>query len=496
LIVATVLVYIQVGRFDFVSYDDPQYVSDNAMVQGGLSLAAIKYAFTAVVVGHWAPLTMLSHIVTSQLFGMDSGMHHLVSLLIHLLATSLLFASLWRATGARYPSAFVAMIFALHPLHVESVAWIAERKDVLSAFFWFLALYAYVRYCERPTLRSYLLTVGAFALGLMSKSMLVTFPFTLLLLDFWPFRRVRSWRVVWEKIPLLLLSTAVSVLTWSIQTAQSSSDAPPAITFAQRLANGIVLDAAYIGRMFWPAGLAVVYPFRESFPAWQTILSAVLIVGITGLAIYTWRTHPYIAVGWFWYLGTLVPVNGMLVQVVGHGADRYTYIPMVGLSIMLAWGAADLIRRWPWSRRYVGWAFALSFFACIALATGQTEYWQNSGTLFQHAVDVNPDNAIAQYNLASYMMRTGQSSEAIEHFNQALRMKPDYAEAHNNLGIQLASLPGRGDEALAHFEAAVRLRPDLAGAQFNLGVALSKVGGRTAEAISHLEASELMAAES
>ncbi|HEY3836446.1 MAG TPA: tetratricopeptide repeat protein [Bryobacteraceae bacterium] len=487
---AVVLVYIQVGRFDFVSYDDPEYVSANPVVQGGLTLAAIKYAFTAVVVGHWAPVTMLSHIVASQLFGLDSGMHHLVSLLIHLGATVLLFAAFRRATGSRDASAFVAMIFALHPLHVESVAWIAERKDVLSAFFWFLALYAYVRYCEKPNIRNYLLVVTAFVVGLLSKSMLVTFPFTLLLLDYWPLRRARSLKVVWEKLPLVALSMVMAVVTWSVQTSQSSSEAPPALSLGQRIASGVVLDAAYIVRMFWPAKLSVMYPFPGSSPVWQLAAATTLLLAITVAAIYWSRTRPYVAVGWFWYLGTLVPVNGMFVQVIGHGSDRYTYIPMVGLTVILAWGAADVLKKQPRLRPYVAGAFAISALACVALSSVQTGYWMNSETLFQHAVEVNPDNAIAEYNLASCLMRAGRPSEAIEHFRHALRVKPNYAEAHNNLGIQLASLVGHDGEALEQFETAVRLRPDLAGAQFNLGVALSHVAGRLPEAISHLETSE------
>ena len=231
-------------------------------------------------------------------------------------------------------------------------------------------------------------------------------------------------------------------------------------------------------------------PLRESFATWQVAAAFVLIVGISALAIYTWRSHPYIAVGWFWYLGTLIPVNGVLVQVVGHAADRYTYIPMVGLSVIVAWGAVDVLTRWPGSQRYVAGAFAFSCVLCIVTASVQTSYWENSGTLFQRAVDVRQDNAIAQYNLGSYLMRMRRPNEAIVHFNEALRVKPDYAEAHNNLGIQLANLPGHQEEALAQFETAVQERPDLAGAQFNLGAALSQIAGRMPEAIAHLEASE------
>lgn len=297
-------------------------------------------------------------------------------------------------------------------------------------------------------------------------------------------------KLLWEKLPLVALSIAVSALTFSVQTVQSSSEAAPPIPFAMRLGNGIVVYAVYIGRMLWPAGLAVMYPLQVSFAAWQVAAAFVLIVGMSALAIYTWRTHPYIAVGWFWYLGTLMPVNGILVQVLGTGADRYSYIPMVGLSVIVAWGAADILARWPRTKNYIASAFAVSFGACMALSSTQAGYWENSGTLFQHAVDVTADNAMAQYNLGFYLMQARRPSEAIAHFDEALRIKPDYAEAHNNLGILLVNTPGRMEDGLAQLEAAVRLRPDLAGAQFNLGAALSQIPGRTSEAIAHLEASQ------
>ncbi len=490
LILVTLALYTQVSHFDFVSYDDPEYVSDNAQVQAGLTPASIRWAFTSATVSHWAPVTMLSHILTYQLFGADSGMHHLVSALLHALAALLLLASLQRATGARWPSVFVALVFALHPLHVESAAWIAERKDVLSAFFWFLALYAYVRHAERPSLRGYLLVMAPFCLGLMSKSMMVTFPFALLLFDLWPLRRLQFPRILWEKLPMIALSAALSALTFSVQSAQSASEAMVRIPLALRIQESSILYVAYIGRALWPAGLAVIYPTPQPPAAWQVAAAVVVLASISTLAIYTWRSRPYIAVGWFWYLGTLFPVVGLLVQVLSQGADRYTYIPMVGLTMTFAWGAADVLKQWPQTKPAIITAFAAVCLVCLALSYAQIGYWHDSGTLFQHAVDVTDDNFVAQYNLGNYLMRTRHAPEAIVHLTEALRLKPDYAEAHNNLGIQLASLPGRNADALSQFETAVRLRPDLAGAQFNLGVALAHVPGKTAEAVIHLEAAQ------
>jgi tetratricopeptide (TPR) repeat protein len=494
LMVAIFAVYAQVSHFDFTDYDDPAYVWANAHVKAGVTLDNIKWSFTAFEVGNWAPVTLLSHMLDCQLFGMESGMHHLVNVLFHMLTTLLLFAVLRRATGARAPSAFVAFMFAMHPLHVESVAWVSERKDVLSAFFFFLALYAYVRYTEAPGLRRYLMVAAPFCLGLMSKAMLVTFPFALLLFDVWPLRRAQFPKILWEKLPLMALSGGASVVTYF---AQQSAGAFSVVPFGLRMEVALTSYVIYIGQMFWPTRLAAIYSYPDAVPAWQPVCAMAVLLGISAVAIYTWRTRPYIATGWFWYLGTLVPVIGLM-QVGGQSrADRYTYIPMVGLLWILGWGAADVIKNWPRAKPVIAAAAVVSCAACMALSWRQAGYWQNGVTLFRHAVDVTGDNYWARYNLgdalyvqANSLMNSGHGSEAIDRFEEALRARPNYAEADNNLGILLAKTPGRTAEAIAHFEAALRLDPKLVEAHRNLGMLLSSVPGRVSDAIAHLEAAE------
>jgi len=484
LFLSVLLLYGQVEHFEFSFYDDPEYVTDNVHVRAGLTPETVRWAATAVVAGNWAPVTVLSHAAAVQLFGLESGEHHMINVLLHALAALVLFAALQRATKARWPSAFVAALFALHPVHVESVAWLAERKDVLYAFFGFLALYAYVRYAERPSIHRYIVVAALFALGLMSKPMLVTFPFLLLLLDYWPLRRARFPRVIWEKLPLLALSAADSVVTFLVQ---GSSGAVQVIPLAFRLRSALVASVVYIGQMFVPVHLAVFYPYR-AVPMWQAALAAVVLLAISTVATLRWRAQPYLATGWFWFLGTLVPVIG-IVQVGSQAhADRYTYIPLIGLSIMLAWGAADALRKWPQTRTPIATIAALSCVAWMILTARQAATWQNSGRLFQHAVDVTKDNYVAENGLAMYLAQTGRGAEAIPHFEAVLRSIPDDAKVHNALGILYAATPDHKQQAIAHFQAAIRNHPDYMEAQYNLGLALSQEPGRAAEALAHLEA--------
>jgi hypothetical protein len=451
-----------------------------------LTAGSIKWSMTAVVAGNWMPVTLLTHLADVQFFGLDAGPHHMVNVLLHALAAVLLFATLKRATRARWPSALVAALFAIHPLHVESVAWVAERKDVLSACFAFLTLYAYVRYCERPDWQRYLLVVAAFGLGLMSKPMLVSLPLVLLLLDVWPLQRAQFPRMVWEKLPLLALATADSVVTYM---AQGSSGAVQVIPLAFRLRNAVVSYIVYAGQVFWPTRLAVFYPYH-AVAVWEAVLAGAMLLGVSAVVAHRWRRQPYLATGWFWFLGTLVPVIG-IVQVGSQArADRYTYIPMIGLSIMLAWGAADVVAKWPSLKNTIAVAAAVFCIACMVLTAEQTATWRNSGTVFQHAVDVTENNYVAQNGLAIYLAQTGHGAEAIPHFEEVLRSIPDDAKVHNSLGILFANMPDRQKEAITHFEAAVRNHPDYMEAQYNLGLALSQVPGRSGEAITHLEAAQ------
>lgn len=484
LILSVLAVYSQVGHFAFVTYDDPAYVTKNDHVRAGLTPENISWALTAVVGSNWAPVTMLSYMAMGSFFGLESGAYHWVNVVFHALSAVLLFASLKRATRARWPSAFVAFVFALHPLHVESVAWVSELKDVLSTFFFFLALYAYLRYTERPSPRRYLLIMAPFCLGLMTKAMLVTFPFTLLLLDVWPLRRARFPRTVREKVPLFALSLLSSAVTYFVQR---SSGAVQTVRQGESVLNALVSYVSYIGQTFWPAGLAVFYPHRRSLTVLDAACALALILTVSLLAVVTWRTRPYFATGWFWYLGTLVPVIG-LVQVGRQShADRYMYVPMIGLSIILAWGAADVIRKWPRAKFAVASAAVVSCLACLGVASAQAAYWRNTESLFQRAIGVTENNYIAQYNLGEYLADTGRRPEAAPHFEEALRIRPDSVDAHNQMGGYLVAT-GHIAEGSAHFEAALRTQPDNAEANFNLAVVFSKTPGRELDAIAHYQA--------
>jgi len=488
LILSVFVVYAQVGHFDFINYDDDLYVYNNVHVQAGLTAASVKWALTAVVSSNWMPVTLISHILDGQFFHMQSGMHHLVNVAFHMLAAVLLFVALRRATRARAASAFAAFVFALHPLHVESVAWVAERKDVLSACFFFLALYAYVRYTEKPGLGRYLAVLLPFCLGLMSKPMVVTFPFVLLLFDKWPLRRVRWPKILWEKTPMFALSAGACVVTYWVQR---STGAVQAIPFATQAENAMVSYLTYIRQMFWPTRLAMPYPYAQSVAAWQAALAAIVVLGVSALAIYLWRTRPdaapYLTTGWFWYLGMLVPVIGLVQVGTQSHADRYTYLPTIGLSVIVAWGAADVVAKWPRVKPVVVGLAVVSCGACMALASAQAASWQNIETLYQHAIDVTDNNWVAQYNLGQYLMdKPGRGADAIPHFEAALRIKPNDVKTNNNLGACLLD-HGRAAEAIPRFEAVLRAEPDIAEAHFNLALALSQTLGRASDAVPQFE---------
>jgi tetratricopeptide (TPR) repeat protein len=483
LLLGVFAVYFQTGQFDFIRMDDDLYVSRNAAVQAGLTPASIKWAFTAVAASNWMPVTLLSHMLDVQLFGLNSGTHHLVNVLLHALSAIALFLVLRRATNSRGPSAFAAFVFALHPLHVESVAWVSERKDVLSTFFFFLALYAYVRYTEHPGVRRYLPMFGLYCLGLLSKPMLVTFPFVLLLFDFWPLARVKWPKIFWEKVPLFALSAAISVVAYRVQKTAGSLEVSP---LDGRIAKALLSYITYIRQTFWPAGLAVFYPYPRIILASRAVLALAILLGVSAIVIYLWKRYPYLATGWFWYLGTLVPVIGLVKIGQQSHADRYLYIPMVGLSLMVGWGAQDIIRRWPRTKSAWAAAAGVSCAVCLVLAWKQTVSWQNGETLYQHAIDVTADNWLAHANLGLDLMnKPGRGGEAVEHLEAALRSKPDYAEAENDLGLYFLKIDLCGT-AVAHFEKALRIRPDMAEAHNNLALCLTSQGDY-GTAIRHLE---------
>jgi len=493
---AVLAVFGQVRNHDFVSNDDPDYITENAMVRSGLTARGIVWAFTAGHASNWHPLTWLSHMLDCELFGLNPGAHHMVSLVLHWINSLLLFLVLSRMTGALWRSALAAALFALHPLHVESVAWAAERKDVLSTAFWLLTLWAYVRYTDRPGPRRYALIIVLFAAGLMAKPMLVTLPFALLLLDYWPLRRfeapvsdgtgARKGRklvsppnpprsrlmLLWEKWPLLALSAASSVVTFLVQRSWGAVPSLEQIPLTLRIENALVAYAIYIRKMFWPADLSVFYPLPSYWPTWRPLLAGSLLLLISCFAVARLRRLPFVAVGWFWYLGTLVPVIG-LVQVGAQAmADRYTYIPLIGLFIMIAWSVPDP-GRVSRSRRALVGATATSL--CLVLgfyAWRQVGTWRNSMALFEHALRVNPNNYLAHGSLGLALSQQGRIDEAIEHYLEALRINPNHSMTANNLGLAMAG-KGRLQEAMAFYQRAIRLKPGNAEATNNLAWVLA-----------------------
>jgi tetratricopeptide (TPR) repeat protein len=486
LLLATFAVYAQVRDFDFVNYDDVDYTTGNPNVRQGITVQGLEWALTSRDTGNWVPLTWVSHMLDCEFFGQDSGWHHLHNVLLHALAAVMLCIFLERATGTRWRSALAAFLFALHPLHVQSVAWVAERKDVLSACFWFLTLWLYVRYAERPGTGRYLAVALSFGLGLMAKPMMVTLPFVLLLLDYWPLARFgqRGGKAIWEKLPLLGLAGAAAAITYLVQ---KQAEAVNHIPIEARLANATHSYALYILQTFWPARLAVLYPYPRAFAfAFLPLLAeGVLLAIVTTGVIVLRRRAPYLLMGWGWYVVTLAPVIG-LVQVGDQAhADRYMYIPMVGLSVMLIWGAAEILVK----LRAKMLAIPLAVAACLALAVAswvEVGYWRNGETLFRRALAVTSDNKIADNNLGNYLMDAGRLSEALPYFEAAVRIDPESEPARTNLGTALGRI-GRLPEAITQLQIAVRLAPDAPKAHSNLGTALA-YAGRLPEAAAEFEA--------
>jgi protein O-mannosyl-transferase len=479
LLLLTLAVYSRAVHFEFINFDDPEYVTGNPHIRAGLTWAGLRWAFASYYASNWSPITWLSHMADCQFFGLRSGWHHSTNIVIHAAAAALLFAALKRLTGARWPSALAALLFALHPLHVESVAWISERKDVLCALFWFLALWCYARYAERPGAVRYGLVLLTFGLGLMAKGMIVTLPFTLLLLDYWPLRRADRPGVLLEKVPFLTLAAAVAVVTFFAQGHAVRSLA--SVPIGMRVENALITYVAYILRMFWPTHLAVFYPYPSELPAWQVAAAGIALLGVTVLVALRARSYPYLAVGWLWYLGTLVPVIG-LVQVGSQAsADRYTYVPMVGLAIMLGWGGADLVRRLPRARTAIAAAAVTACSACVLLTWLQLRYWTDSESLFRHAAEVTGDNYIAQNSLSSYYLVRGRTAEALEHVYETLRIRQAYPEAHTNLALALMRL-GRLDESEREYRLTLGLKPESVEAHSGYG-ALLLAEGRTQEGL-------------
>lgn len=543
----TLAVYWPVTGHDFINFDDPDYVTLNPVVQAGLTWRGVVWAFTQSHAANWHPLTWLSHMLDCQLFGLDAGKHHLMAALFHTANTVLVLLVLRALTGALWRSALVTAWFALHPLHVESVAWVAERKDVLSAFFGLLTLWAYTRYARakaaaeaatavepvavagnqpdqfasatpsdpttapvsatsqaggtiprvtpspRPRyLVFYWLTLGLFALGLMSKPMLVTWPFVLLLLDYWPLRRFElrpgrwEWtklgRLVVEKWPVFLLTVASSVTTFVVQRSAGAMASLERTPLDARIINAVVSYVTYLRKMFWPSDLALIYlpPLQWEMDLVALAGASLVLVTVGVVAAARWR---YLPVGWFWYVGTLVPVIG-LVQVGNQSmADRYTYLPLLGIFIMLAWGGWDLARSWTAGRWVAGIVATATVVACAGLTHGQLRHWQTSETVFRRCIEVTEDNYLACNNLGSYYLGQNQLEEAEVMFQEALGMRPYYADALLNLGV-LYTRQGKIEQATNYLHAAIRIYPKYAESYGKLAYTMTQEG-RFEEALAY-----------
>ena len=524
LVLATWVAYWPVTRHQFVNFDDPHYICDNPHVKAGLTWSGLLWAFQSGYASNWHPLTWISHMVDCQLYGLNPAGHHLTNLLFHLTNTLLLFLLLRRLTGSLWRSAFVAALFAWHPLHVESVAWASERKDVLSTCFFLLTIWAYARYAEGgeqkseirrpkpeggrenaecrmqnaetrnpqpatlltpPVSRYYILSLFLFALGLMSKPMLVTLPFVLLLLDFWPLGRLQFsilnsqpstlWRLLREKLPFFALALAASIVTYLVQRSGGAVSSLELLPFHSRITNALVAYFRYLSLTLWPAQFAVVYPYSRHLAAASVIAAALLLAGASGFFLSRVRHQPYLVVGWLWFLGTLVPTIGLVQVGPQCMADRYTYIPSIGLFLLIVWGLDALLDPWPLKRLCLPVAGTLALAACLACSCRQLTYWQDSESLFRHAIAVTTDNHIAHINLGKALLELGNPDEAVVHLAKAVRLTPDDPEAQYNLGTALV-MQAKPDKAIACFSEALRLNPDYGDAHGNLGITLMRQG--------------------
>ncbi len=473
---AVLAVFSGAFQCDFVNYDDPSYVTSNAEVKQGLTGPGAAWAMTTGAASNWHPLTWISHMADVSLYGLDPRGHHLTSVLLHAVNAVLLFLLLRELTGATGRSAAVAALFALHPLRVESVVWISERKDVLSTLFWILAVWTYARYVRQRRPFHYALSLIFFVLGLMSKPMVVTLPFVLLLMDYWPLRRKEpAARLLWEKAPYFALSAVSCVITVVVQHRGGAISQMAALSLGARVANLFVSYARYLQKMFWPVNLSILYPHLRQWPVWAVTVAIVVLTLITAGVVWRRRAQPYLLAGWLWFLGMLIPVIGLVQVGIQSMADRYTYLPSVGVWIMVVWGAHEALARLRDGRVILGGATAVALTICALLTVKQTSYWRDSQALFQHAVDVTENNYLAYNNIGYYLSNKGKGAEAMPFYKRSLEINPNYEDAHNNLGFVLAGM-GSNNEAIAEYLSALSLNSNLTEAHNNLGNALNAVG--------------------
>lgn len=507
LIIAILVAYEPVRNNEFIDYDDDEYVTENLDVQGGLTLKSVFWAFTTVQATNWHPLTWLSHLLDYEIYGLSAAGHHLTNLLLHIINTLFLFLIINRITGAPWESGLIAALFALHPLNVESVAWVAERKNVLSTFFWMLTIWTYIAYVKRPNLSRYLLVVLSFILGLLSKAMLVTLPFVMLLLDYWPLERFQFKHLmgpdklsanktansrdqetsilylILEKVPLFALSIGSSFLTILAAQKGGAIGSLELCPLGMRISNILVSYVSYIYKMIWPNKLAVLYPYPEIIPVWQVVGACLLLLCVSVLVVQAAQRRPYLLVGWLWYLGTLVPVIGLVQVGVQSMADRYAYVPLIGLFIIAAMGARDVLARCRYGRTIFAITASLLFLTLIISTRNQVYFWRNSITLFEHTLKVTLNNSRIHNNLGFTLVRQGKIQEAINHYTEALRIDPYFAIAHYNLGIAL-TMQGNIQEAIGHYTRALQINPNYAAAHNKLGILLANQG-KYQEAINH-----------
>jgi tetratricopeptide (TPR) repeat protein len=502
------IVFEPVCRNEFIGFDDSTYVTRNPHVRAGLTRDSIVWSFGFKTNSYWHPLTWLSHMLDCQLYELRAGWHHLTNLVLHISNSVLLFLVLKRMTAALWRSLFVALLFALHPVNVDSVAWVAERKNILSTLFWMLTILTYVFYSERPGSSRYLLVILFFAMGLLAKPMLITLPFVLILLDYWPLGRLRFTpthngsngknsnakisnhegipilSLLLEKIPFLALSVVSIYLSYLPLQRRERVISTEAVLITLRIANALVSYVGYIKKMFWPRDLAIFYPYPDVIPVWQTMGALVLLLCVSVLLMWVLRSKRYLTVGWLWFIGTSIPVIGLVQAGLWPAmADRWMYVPFIGLFILISWGCADILTRWRYRRIALG-ASAMTILLALAVCTRlQLRHWRNSVTIFSHALAVAGENSPMHNNLGLALQLQGSVEEAINHYHRALELDPNHAEAHNNLGDALR-LQGNLNQAISHYYQALKAKPNFAEAHNNLGNALLSQG-KTDQAMSH-----------
>jgi len=481
--------YEQVRRNEFVGWDDDDYITENTRVNTGLTVRNVVWAFGKNNISYWHPLAWLSHMLDCELFGTRPAGHHLVSLFLHIVNALLLFIVLNRTTGATWKSAFVAALFVLHPINVDSVAWAAERKNVLSTFFLMLTILAYVYYCEKPNFHRYVAVFLLTAAGLLAKPTVAVLPFILLLLDYWPLQRLQLsslsgpeagrlslYRAVIEKVPLFMISAAVVFTSSFILRSRQVTIPVRFVPVTLRLANALVSYASYIANMLWPRNLAVHYPYPKYVPFWHVAAAALLLVCITILAVCLARKKKFFIVGWLWFVGTLVPVSGLIQAGLWPAmADRFAYVPLIGLFIILAWAVPDLLQKHKYKTQALIVASTAVLLILLVLTRRQVYFWKDSYTLFSHTLKVTENNAPMHNNLANTLKDRNDIDAAIHHYRQALSIDPLYPKAHYNLAFIL-QLRGRTDEAISHYRQVLKIRPNNTDARNNLGMALMSKG--------------------